>query len=353
MPSLTPRDDGRLFKYWKYDGENGSSQFDFNRKIIEPVALYPYTESATYFNPVTGKQTVYHAVPLNEEKTFTTADVVDNSLFRMSLPTDGEYTFTLKTSGTVQFTVNAYYTNSARSYTATSSLPVTIKLQYASTSTQSFPNGGTVTFEVSSCTASFTAGVVGVTAKTNGEPIEMNEENTLLLNDEVELSAHRTGYTVEGWYKNNTLLTNNSKYAIIVKNEEFTYNVKWIYYTLTASVNDSLAGRVTVKEQEKTTAGDTVALSAYTNNGYTWLGWYNGDTLLTNEFEYTFIMPAENLQYTAKWIACPVVFEKNIEEAGAINFPQITKIGESTTIKVNTNSGLSAGIKAKHYLQIN
>jgi len=77
----------------------------------------------------------------------------------------------------------------------------------------------------------------------------------------------------------------------------------WTYYTLTTNVNNSKAGSVTTYDNEKITKGTSITLTATTNPGYSFDGWYNGNALLTEELSYTFTMPAENLVYTAKFSA--------------------------------------------------
>ena len=49
--------------------------------------------------------------------------------------------------------------------------------------------------------------------------------------------------------------------------------------------------------------GKTITITAITNPGYTFEGWYDGDDELTKELSYTFNMPNKQLVYTAKWTA--------------------------------------------------
>ena len=48
-------------------------------------------------------------------------------------------------------------------------------------------------------------------------------------------------------------------------------------------------------------AGCNAKIVAEADDGYTFLGWYDGETLLTTDLIYEFIMPAENKTFTAKW----------------------------------------------------
>jgi len=48
-----------------------------------------------------------------------------------------------------------------------------------------------------------------------------------------------------------------------------------------------------------------VTITATTNAGYTWLGWYDGEDKVSidSELTYTFTMPANNKSYEASWQA--------------------------------------------------
>ena len=90
----------------------------------------------------------------------------------------------------------------------------------------------------------------------------------------------------------------------------------------------------------KVAVGEEVTITAQTNNGYTWVGWFNGNTKLTDNYNHTFTMPTENVTYTAKWIECPVTMEKSREEAGTVSgLEGATKVGEEVTITAQTNNG--------------
>lgn len=111
------------------------------------------------------------------------------------------------------------------------------------------------------------------------------------------------GYTFNGWYNGETLLTNELSYQFIMPKENLSYTAKWTYYTLTTSVNNDMSGTATLYNQKMITAGESITLTATTNAGYTFNGWYNGETLLSNKLEYAFSMPNATVIYTAKWTA--------------------------------------------------
>ena len=101
----------------------------------------------------------------------------------------------------------------------------------------------------------------------------------------------RTGYTFDGYDKTN--------YTDI--SESFTVTAKWVYYTVTTSSNDENAGTHTVFNEKKVTVGTKVSLTATTNVGYTWLGWYDGEKVVSENRAYSFTMEAKDYALTAKW----------------------------------------------------
>lgn len=62
------------------------------------------------------------------------------------------------------------------------------------------------------------------------------------------------------------------------------------------SVDSNAKGNVISCENETL----TIKATALSGN-YTFLGWYDGETLLTESMAYTFTMPSKNINYTAKW----------------------------------------------------
>ena len=180
------------------------------------------------------------------------------------------------------------------------------------------------------------------------------------------------GYTFDGWYEGNKLITQDLQYTFTMQAKYLLYTAKWtantntsykvehykqnidngytlnetdnltgttgsftsakvkkyegftsstfnqvnisgdgstvvrIYYTrntyiLTLDKNINKAGEISGGETYK--YGKSVTITASTNPGYTFDGWYAGDKLLTNNLQYTFTMQASNLNYTAKWTA--------------------------------------------------
>ena len=120
--------------------------------------------------------------------------------------------------------------------------------------------------------------------------------------DEITLAAmENPGYTWLGWYDGSIELTTENTCRVTLPAENKTYTAKWMYYIVSTETNLEGAGTYTVKDDEKITVGESVTLTATTNLGYAWLGWFDGDVKVSDDTTYTFIMAEENKTYTAKW----------------------------------------------------
>ena len=198
------------------------------------------------------------------------------------------------------------------------------------------------TFTMPAENKTFTAKWIKVNIEKNiseaGSVSELN--GTYKLGDSATVTATtNNGYTFIGWFDVDTELTKELTYTFPMPAENKTFTAKWTYYTVSTETNMSEAGTYIEKTEEKTSAGSVVTLTATTNPGYTFIGWFDGDTELTKELTYTFTMPAENKTYTAKWIVCPITLEKDIEEAGSVSGVERTVLGEETIITATTNKG--------------
>ncbi len=290
LPVKTAQKEGNIFTGWKnYSFTNGKftntlSQFDFNTKITAPVALAPETES------VLGTSKV---VPLNGEITSR-----EKGAFRMYLPADKTYKLKISTTNSVTLTVNKFgATNNSVTLTVTSDSPRTIDLDYYKYELgETVHSHGYVTFNVTDLTGSFTAKLEGDTANTKGKPQLLTKNNTVSFGEQLKVSfPTKTGYTFLGWYMDDEKISDSIN--IVIPDKEIMCQPKWAKLTLSKSHD---AGSLT--NLNKTyKVNESVTIKATTYLGYTWLGWYNGETLLTDNLSYTFRMPSENTTFTAKW----------------------------------------------------
>ena len=158
---------------------------------------------------------------------------------------------------------------------------------------------------------------------------------TYAYGSEVTITATTNdGYNFLGWYDKDGELISTEEHYIFSMGLDTTYTAKWNYYTVTILCNDVFAGTFNqYYDQTKVSAGTEVTLTVKTNEGYTWLGWYDGDTKLTTEFSYSFIMEKKNVSFEARWIVCPVTVQSNNDSAGTVDgFPSTTVIDDIITV---------------------
>lgn len=105
----------------------------------------------------------------------------------------------------------------------------------------------------------------------------------------------------------------NADYFISGDSESF--EIKKLY-SVALNKSDDAAG-VVLSAKQTYKVGESVTISASTNRGYTWLGWYDGNTKLTDNLSYTFTMPSKNLTYTAKWAQYTLTV--NCTEGGTVS----------------------------------
>ena len=124
--------------------------------------------------------------------------------------------------------------------------------------------------------------------------------------------------------------------------ETETQNIK---FTITTKNSDLFAGSATELNGVTYDAGTTVRLVATASFGYSFLGWYDGDTQITSETEYLLKLES-NLELTAKWKKEFQTYALNTINTNS-NAGDIT-VHEDSRIKENTNVTLKANPKESY-----
>ena len=148
-----------------------------------------------------------------------------------------------------------------------------------------------------------------------------------------------TGYSFLGWFDGETLLSEEADYTfVIVADLILTAKWKGNPYTVTIDKNISEAGSVSGDGEYE--FGTSVTVTAQSNTGYTFIGWYRGDVLVSESENYTFTMP-EGIALTAKWKVnrYTVTIDKNISEAGSVSGDGEYEFGTSVTVTAQSNIG--------------
>ena len=156
------------------------------------------------------------------------------------------------------------------------------------------------------------------------------------------VATPKTNCYFKGWYKNSisgSKVSDSRSYTITMEDSSATYVAKFVCYTLTTSTNLTGAGTYSTYNNEKMPLDD-ITLTATTNNGYTWLGWYDGETKVSEgtSLTYTFTMGEESKTYTAKWYK--INLSRNDTSAGTIStLNGKYVVGDEATITATTNAG--------------
>ncbi|NCA67818.1 MAG: hypothetical protein EOM87_07135, partial [Clostridia bacterium] len=287
------------------------------------------------FSPLIGDNTVYILLVSSEGITrgFYTVNIYKNHLFTLTYDYDNGGTNPDSEIVEEGIKIPYKYAGYKEGYTLTG----------ATDGTKQWDFDNDVITGNTSLTAIWTPNDYTITLNTNGGTELENASISATFDAEYLLPLpNRIGHTFVGWH---TQLSDGVLYELsgtwTTADDTELYAIWSINsYELTLNLNISEAG--TVYGEGDKVFDSEVTFTASTNDGYTWLGWYDGDTKISEEgsLSYTFNMPAEERNFTAKWIICPVLLEKNLAAAGEIGgISGATVLGEATTITAATNIG--------------
>ena len=138
-------------------------------------------------------------------------------------------------------------------------------------------------------------------------------EGTVLDGESITLTAvpAPNGYSLEGWYEGDTKVCDTEEFVIEDASDDKTYTAKFIqttpYYSILARVKDS-GGQVSGGDDVP--EGGSVTLIATPDAGYTFDGWYDGDTKVCDTEEFVVNNVTADKTYTAKFTEKTAVVSK-------------------------------------------
>lgn len=167
-------------------------------------------------------------------------------------------------------------------------------------------------------------------------------EGTFLYGSSVTITATpNTGVSFLGWYGNDgTLVSSLKSYSFKMPYEDVIYTAKfeWTPYSVSININDTFMGLIT--GDGSYTYGQTVSLVAAPNDHYSFFGWYDGDSLLSQDSSYSFSMPDKSLTYTAKFVKNYKLSISTDDSAkGSVVSPMEWGEGLEVTIRAKANDG--------------
>ncbi|MCR5462513.1 MAG: InlB B-repeat-containing protein, partial [bacterium] len=170
----------------------------------------------------------------------------------------------------------------------------------------------------------------GINNPNNPSSYNVDMDNITLL------EPTKNGYTFDGWYYNDELITEINTSSTC----EMDIEAKWTInsYTLTLNV-DSERGSVTGSGVYE--YNSEVTISATTKPGYTFDGWYKNDGKTAYTQEATFKMPYNDLTLEArfKYDSYDVSVTKNIETAGTITGTGKYDYASNVTLEATPSEG--------------
>ena len=176
-----------------------------------------------------------------------------------------------------------------------------------------------------------------VTARANDETAGVVVGGgTYKYGSSVTLSATtNAGYTFVGWYEGEEKLSDDLTYSFTMPAANVTYTAKWIKVDI---LSENTAKGTVTGLTGAYKPGDEVTVTAKTNAGYTFVGWYEGEEKLSDDLTYSFTMPAANVTYTAKWIKVDILSE-NTAKGTVTGLTGAYKPGDEVTVTAKTNAG--------------
>jgi uncharacterized repeat protein (TIGR02543 family) len=129
-------------------------------------------------------------------------------------------------------------------------------------------------------------------------------------------------------------------YTFDMQFESKIYTAKWGDYNITLEKNISEAG--SVSGNGKFVAGMERTITAVTNEGYTWLGWYDDETKVSEgtSLTYNFAMPLGNKTYYARWEAITYTVYLDVNEGNELSTNSANIIyGTEYILQIPTRDG--------------
>ena len=130
---------------------------------------------------------------------------------------------------------------------------------------------------------------------------DVSGEGWYKAGERVNINAEIPTYAASswlGWYKDGEKVSDTRTYTFAMPSESMTLTARWI--KVIAQSEDTDKGTVTPLTGTYF-PGNKVTVTATTNLGYTFIGWYKGGEKVSDTLTHTFKMPAENATYTARW----------------------------------------------------
>ena len=208
--------------------------------------------------------------------------------------------------------------------------------------------------ENASFEARFVAYTVTTTAHSSFDGSDQGGSYTKLQNQKITVGTQVTlsvtpdeGYNFVGWYisGSDTLVSDQSTYTFTMEERNLYLEARFSSFTLTTSgyTYEGMAGSFTEYNYKQISIGTPVTLTATTQNGYNFEGWFRGGICVSTALTYSFEMPDQDVYITAQYSKYTLtVTAENFEgTAGTVTRykDEIIAAGEIVTLQASVNDG--------------
>lgn len=211
-----------------------------------------------------------------------------NNFFSSSGSTSGSGTFYTENGNGIDFSYKDF------------SSTVTSGTWHTLSSGGLFYNTTKITDITSVSITAYTAGSIGVYWSADPDALNSSTDLSALSSDfEVyALAANQTyTFTLENDHPNYVLIANKGTSDITISDASIGYGCVNDYYSQ-LSVSSESSTKGTVSGSGYYRSGSNVTVTATPNDGYHFLGWYEGSTQVSTSSSYTFVMPSTTTAYS-------------------------------------------------------
>ena len=176
--------------------------------------------------------------------------------------------------------------------------------------------------------------IPAVGGTTSGSGVYLSGEKVTIV------ATPALGYNFAGWYQAGTLVSSSGSYLISLAKEDVTYEARFsicayaCLHLLTQEYGTNPAGTCAVKGEGYYLLGTNATVSAEPQDGYGFLGWYEGVTLLSTNNPYTFPVRNADATLTAKYSKkYPVSVSSKDETKGTVSGAGDFAFGSTVTVR--------------------
>ncbi len=164
-------------------------------------------------------------------------------------------------------------------------------------------------------------------------------------------------YTFSGWYEGETSVSTEATYSFKMPARNYDLSAKFAEkvasYVLTFESENDAMGSVSseVRSGAKQKTGTSITVTATANEGYDFVGWYEGETSVSANTAYSFQMPAHDYALKAKFAPTPipthsVSYSSSDKSQGTVvGYVNDDPFTSGTSFEEGTNIALEANAK--------